>query len=346
MKNEQMNKKNTEQCGRGQFSRIVQVHLTLHCNLACKHCYSSSLPAYRAGLNLAELKRFLEYAFDRGYEVASFSGGEPFLYRDLSELLQFTRKIGFRNSVVSNGMLLNSERSREILDHIDLLAISIDGKPDLHNKIRGQDGAFEKTMDGIETLKQKNISFGFIHTVTSESWDSLLWLGELAQSKGAKLLQLHPLEMCGRAVDEMQPYFLDQLALHKVYLLFMYLRSKYEPELQIQLDLLHKVYIEEFPQTVSFFGDSAANKTFSEVLDTIVVDEKGNVLPVGYGFSDKFRIGAIADANNGNDMFKDFMLTKIHDLLALFDRAYKRIVNDSENDLVNWNELIIEMSNN
>jgi len=327
-------------------SRIVQVHPTLRCNLACKHCYSSSLPAYRDALNVSELNRFLEYAYDEGYNIVSVSGGEPFIYGELKELFQFTKKIGFTNVVASNGMLLGSEKSKQILDYVDLIAVSIDGKPELHNKIRGSEKAFDKMLSGVEIIKTKNIPFGFIHSITNESWDSLLWLGEFAQDNGAKLLQLHPLEMYGRAVNEMPDYALDQTLLHKIFFLATYLKSKYEPEIFIQLDFLHREYIREFPQSVNVISNSTADKQLSEIINSIIIDENGDVLPVGYGFSKKYQIGSIRNTNNIKNMFADFTATKLNKLLALFEQAYNQIISDQEIDLVNWNELIIKMSNN
>ena len=326
-------------------SRIVQVHPTLHCNLACKHCYSSSLPAYRDALDVSQLKRFLQYARDEGFNVVSLSGGEPFIYRDLKELFQFTREIGFTNVVASNGMLLSSERAQAILDYVDLIAISIDGEPEMHNEIRGSRKAFDKMLSGVETVRQKNIPFGFIHTVTAQSWDKLLWLGEFAQEKGARLLQLHPLEMYGRATREMQEYTLDQLLLHKIFILASYLKSKYEPDIFIQLDFLHRDYIKEFPQSVNVVSASRAEKRLSEIINSIIVDENGDILPVAYGFSNKYKIGSIKNNGGSGDMFAEFKTTKLPELIALFERVYNQIINDEETDLINWNELIVKISN-
>lgn len=183
-------------------SRPVQIHPTLRCNLACKHCYSSSLPSYKTALELSDLKRFLGRAYDEGFNAVSISGGEPFLYADLAELLEFTKKTGFTNALVTNGMLLNTRRAGEVLDLVDVIAVSVDGKPELHNKIRNYDKAYPKMLEGLEVIKSRNMTFGLLHTITNQSWDSLLWLGEFAAAHGAKLLQLHPLEMYGRAREE------------------------------------------------------------------------------------------------------------------------------------------------
>lgn len=346
--NQSIHPETTKQCGTGNLrSRIVHIHPTLQCNLSCKHCYSGSLPSHTRSLDIGDLKQFLQAAFREGYNTVSVSGGEPFLYKNLGELLQFTKQTGFKNVVASNGMLLDRKASMRILDSIDVIALSIDGKPELHNKIRCSERAFKKLLDGIEVIKSKDLSFGFIHTVTNQSWDSILWLAEFAHQHGAKLLQLHPLEMHGRAVNEMQGFGLDQTTLHKVFLLAAYLKSKYEPGMFIQLDLLHKEYIKAMPQSVNVRSDSYSETNLSGALDTIVVDEHGDIVPVGYGFSKKYRIGNIRPANNGYEhMFRQYLHNTSSLLNDLFEKAYQKIIHNEKNDLVNWNELIIRWSHN
>src|SRR5690349_74288 len=123
--------------------RTIQVHPSRKCNLSCLHCYSNSGPSMKTMLDIDALKRFLEYAHQQGFNNLSVSGGEPFLYYHLKELFSFSRQIGYHNNIVSNGMLLTSGRNQENLEKVNLIAISIDGKKELHDHIRGQKGAYE-----------------------------------------------------------------------------------------------------------------------------------------------------------------------------------------------------------
>src|SRR5690349_1056678 len=111
--------------------RTIQVHPSRKCNLSCLHCYSGSGPSMQPMLDIDALKKFLEYAWQNGFNNLSVSGGEPFLYKHLKELFSFSRKLGYQNNMVSNGMLLGSARNQEILEYVDLIAISIDGKKEL-----------------------------------------------------------------------------------------------------------------------------------------------------------------------------------------------------------------------
>ena len=323
--------------------RTIQIHPTLRCNLSCLHCYSSSAPHYRDALSLEALKPFLLSAYEEGFNAIAVSGGEPFMYRDLEALLAFTREVGYRNTLASNGMLLGSERAQRILEYVDLIALSVDGPPDLHDYIRGQKGAFDKMLQGVSLLREMQKPFGFIHTVTPQSWESLLWLGTLAQAQGAKLLQLHPLEMYGRATETLTNSALDDTLYHQIFILANYLRSKYADRMFVQLDLLHRDYLREFPQAVSAFTrECSKNGRVSDLFDTLVVDETGRISPVAYGFAPELSVGQLTSFNKHT--FSDFLQDKVPLIEAVFSTTLDKICKNEDRDVINWNELVISES--
>jgi len=323
--------------------RTIQVHPSRKCNLACLHCYSGSGPREKKMLDIDALKKFLEYAYAQGFNNLSVSGGEPFLYDHLKELFVFSKQLGYRNNMVSNGMLLPSQRNRDILEYVDLIAISIDGKKDLHDRIRGQIGAFEKMMKGVEVLQSMQKNFGFIHTITPESWDALLWLGAFAFDHGAKLLQLHPLEMYGRATEALAGMAVDDTLAHQAYIIANYLQVKYDGKMAVQLDLLHRDYLEAFPQVVDTFSRQCAKKGgLPDLLDTIIVEETGRILPIAYGFDAGFTIGNVHAFDD--DLFEKFIADKIPAIKSLFAATMESILLNKQVDIVNWSELLIAES--
>lgn len=323
--------------------RSIQIHPTRRCNLACLHCYSYSAPHLRDMLDVQALKTFLEYAFDEGFNNIAISGGEPFLYNGLEELLRFAKTIGYQTTIASNGMLLKTERAKRILEYVDLIAVSVDGPPTLHDYIRGQKGAFDKMLEGVAILQQLQKPFGFIHTVTPQSWESLLWLGEFAEQHGAKLLQLHPLEIHGRASETLASSAMNDTLSHQMYILAHYLRSKYAESMIVQVDLLHREYIRSFPQVVSAFArQCAVNGRLSDLFDTIIVDEVGKITPVAYGFGDQYAIGNIHHFDNA--LFQRFVEEKVPALKKMFEDTLSKIINNSDIDIINWNEVIVQES--
>ena len=325
--------------------KTIQIHPSRKCNLSCLHCYSSSSPHFSEMLDIDKLKKFLAYAKEQGYNNISLSGGEPFLYKNLEELLIYSKSLGFQNAVASNGMLLQSERNQRILDYIDIIAVSIDGQKELHDKIRGQIGAFEKMLQGIDVLNKHNKSFGFIHTITPESWEDLIWLGDFAYDHNAKLLQLHPLEMYGRAVEELQDSWLDDTLAYKAFILSNYLTDKYQSKMIVQLDLLHKEYLKDFPEIVNpFCKTTQSNTRISDYFDTIIVDDSGKIIPIAYGFNQKYCLGNINALKAAS--FEDYITQKIPTIEKLYTDTLTKVFSEPENEEFNWNEIIVHESLN
>jgi len=167
--------------------------------LKCLHCYSLSGPREREEVAASVLLAALTDAGQAGYGVASFSGGEPLLYKQLPALLHHAHDCGMITTVTTNGMLLDERKLETLQGAADLIAISLDGKPKSHNIMRASKQAFAGMLARLEGLRASEIPFGFIFTLTQYNLDELDWVASFALEQGARLLQIHPLEEVGRA---------------------------------------------------------------------------------------------------------------------------------------------------
>jgi len=336
-----------QQC---RVSRIIQIHPTLRCNLFCKHCYSSSAPEKKQGLPSRTLVNILEQAVPLGYNVVSLSGGEPFLYNELEQLVTASRSLGYFNSVTTNGMLLRSQRAGRILRQLDLVAVSVDGKQEAHDLMRGQQGAFTSMLEGLDILKDSIEKFGLIHTLLPDSWQILSWLTDFALEHKASLLHLHPLELSGRATKNFADLRFTPTDLYRVYIAHYYLKTFSEPDLFIQLDLLHRDNIIGNP---NFFfhqsgptsaGAGRQSKNFSSLFKELIINEAGDILPIAHGCSDFFRIGNISSGIPLDEMIESFMSKKLDTVMQLYNDTYREILADNEFEIFNWSERVIENS--
>lgn len=322
---------------------IVHIHPTLNCNLRCLHCYSNSEPNLKLGLELDDLLPYLKYLRDKHkFNVISISGGEPFLYSKLLDLLKFTKDIGYYNQVVSNGMLLKSKRNRSALDYIDSIAISIDGNKELHNEMRASNLAYDKMLEGIDVLKEQSIPFGLIHTITKKSWRIIPDLIEIANQLGCSLLQLHPIENAGRAEDQLNnDYFLSQDDLHKIFILVSIIRET--SNVNIQLDLLHKQFVVDRPEII--FGAVDSYSKVQDLFKEMIITESGDVLPISYGFSSDYLIHNLKNKlNSFDDSIEKFLAMKGRRLQSLLKNTYNMILENEQNDIFNWSEIIVNES--
>ncbi|MCB0287445.1 MAG: radical SAM protein, partial [Calditrichaeota bacterium] len=82
-----------------------QVSGTL-CNIACNHCFISCSPTNHSYeiMSLEQVKRYLDESVEMGVKEYYFTGGEPFINKELPEILELTLTYG-PATVLSNGML-------------------------------------------------------------------------------------------------------------------------------------------------------------------------------------------------------------------------------------------------
>jgi Fe-coproporphyrin III synthase len=315
----------------GRVSRIIQIHPTLRCNLCCHHCYSSSAPNAKQGLELDPILNFLQQAAPLGYNVISLSGGEPFLYPHLGPLAQAAKQLGYFNSVTTNAMLLTANSKRAILRSFDLVAVSIDGREPEHNKMRNNPNAFRKMLEGVEVLESEGPDLGFIHTALPDSWRLLPWLAQFAQEHNARLLHIHPLEQSGRATHHLAATRFTNDDLHKLYIAAHYLQAHTGLDIFIQLDLLHRDNI-------------VGNKNFASpsLFDELIINENGEILPIAHGCSPHFKIGSIYSKKPLEQQIEDFIEQRLPQLKQLYKRTHDEIAADPSLEIVNWSERLLE----
>jgi AdoMet-dependent heme synthase len=135
------------------------------CNIECTHCFISCSPKNHSHemLSLADVEKRLAEARELGVREYYFTGGEPFLNRDMLAILEATLRQG-PASVLTNGMLLRPEvcrRLRELFDASEYsldLRVSLDGfDRESHDAIRGK-GVWDRVMIGLRNLADAGLN--------------------------------------------------------------------------------------------------------------------------------------------------------------------------------------------
>lgn len=261
--------------------RVIQLHPTLTCNLACRHCYSTSGPANRVRLPTPLLTGALDDAAALGFQAVSVSGGEPFLFPDLAVVLRHAKSLGLRTAVTTNGTCFGGGRLAAVAPWLDLVAISCDGPPELHDDVRADPTAFRRLRTGLDQVRDAGVLFGLIHTLTRRSWPELGWLGRFAAGQGAALLQLHPVEAAGRASAGGDDLRLDRTELTKAWLTTRALAIEYRDSFTVHVDVLTRRALLEHAEL---------SEDPDEGVDTLVVEADGVVVPVSYGLARTYAV--------------------------------------------------------
>jgi len=135
------------------------------CNIACTHCFISCSPTNHAHemLSLAAIEPYLEEARRLGVRDYYFTGGEPFMNREMVPILRRTLEQGAA-SVLTNGMLFHRELCRTLRELFDAseysldLRVSLDGfDAETHDAIRGA-GVWDRVMTGLRNLGEVGLN--------------------------------------------------------------------------------------------------------------------------------------------------------------------------------------------
>ena len=180
---------------------VVVWNMTRRCNLRCVHCYSSSrnIP-YKNELSTDEGKRLITDLADFGSPVILFSGGEPLIRKDLPELARFAVEKGMRVVISTNGTLI-TKKLAGIFKEIGLsyIGVSLDGIGETHDRFRGLEGAFERTLKGIRIARDAGIKVGIRFTMNRRNAADIPAVFDLIEAENIPRACFYHLVYSGRA---------------------------------------------------------------------------------------------------------------------------------------------------
>jgi radical SAM protein with 4Fe4S-binding SPASM domain len=141
--------------------RLTEVHwcVTGRCNLKCRHCYMESTSGRYGELPFSEMARLVDQFVQANVLQVSLTGGEPFIRKDLIDLIELlSKKQLWLSYIYSNGLLVTDEHLLAIrrLGFAPNFQISFDGVG-AHDQMRGVDGVESKVIQAIQRVR----SFGF-----------------------------------------------------------------------------------------------------------------------------------------------------------------------------------------
>jgi len=143
--------------------RSIQIEVTNRCNLRCYMCFINTLERDKMGdLSFNDFKKIVSN-FKHWYIVKLSGIGEPFLNKELINIIDYEKRRGNRVVIYSNGLLINEKKAKEIIQSkLDTLFISIEGSTKKTYESIRKGGNFDvllKNLKYIQALKKKlNVS--------------------------------------------------------------------------------------------------------------------------------------------------------------------------------------------
>jgi MoaA/NifB/PqqE/SkfB family radical SAM enzyme len=149
-------------------------------------------------MDLKIWKRLVDEASDYEIQMILVRGGEPFLFPAIIDLLEYINKKNIFISIDTNGSIIN-KFARKLVEMGNLhITFSVDGPENIHDKVRGKNGCFQKLQKNITLFKKlenelgNTISKSICFTISKYSYLGLSQMPEVARSLGIKSVNIIP----------------------------------------------------------------------------------------------------------------------------------------------------------
>jgi radical SAM protein with 4Fe4S-binding SPASM domain len=188
------------------FQFFIQWHLTERCNLRCRHCYQGWRKVQE--MTASEVKReidgatqmFQAWEEEHGIRVSPsihFTGGEPFLYKGLWDVIAYSKAKDYGVAMMTNGCLVTKDKAKKAsLLGISDIQVSLEGPLELHASIRGR-GSFDAAAKGVEHLAVAGNRVSANVTLSRLNVDKIEETVEVAKAMGFHRIGFSRLVPCG-----------------------------------------------------------------------------------------------------------------------------------------------------
>ncbi|NJM40342.1 MAG: radical SAM protein [Anaerolineae bacterium] len=322
-------------------ARVIQLHPSRFCNLACRHCYSASGPKVQGELNPETIISSLEILKAEGYEVISLSGGEPLLYSGFEKLVRHAASLGFQVNLITNGAPVGGRKLDLITEYVSTVAVSLDGGREIHNELRDDPRAFdwaEKAMDKLSAVSKR---FGVAYCVSRESLSDMPWAVEFAQTKGAALIQFHPFAAIGRGLNVAQRFELAETDKARAVLIATLLDTGDAPAIHLDLASVEAARSRRGDYMILNVED-ASQASLSDLVNPLIIDETGLMLPLSHGIDQQFAMGRIGP--NLNSHLMHFKLIGWQSLRNVINTSFDQLEMHTPK-FIDWFHHVVKTSN-
>ena len=176
---------------------VMEIDATNVCNLKCPWCVGGRTNA-KASLSASTVLRVLHEMKDMGVLAVIFSGGgDPLCHPKLHEFTSMAHRLGFKVGLITNGILLDPDRRRALLESCDFIRISLDAwDAASYLYTHGRD-CFDKVVVNTRALASErthpdecNVCVGYL--VDTETLKGMADAAQLAHGLGVDFIQFRP----------------------------------------------------------------------------------------------------------------------------------------------------------
>ena len=186
-----------------QKPMVVIWEVTRACALACRHCRAEANPrCHPLELSFEEGQRLMEQVREFDPTVFVLTGGDPFMRKDLPDLVRCGTSLGLRISASPSGTRLANLRNMQRCAEAGLqrVAFSLDhSQAEAHDAFRGVAGSYRWTMEGLAAAREAGLELQIGTTVSRHNVNDLPAIAGKMEELGISLWSVFFLVPTGRA---------------------------------------------------------------------------------------------------------------------------------------------------
>ncbi len=179
---------------------VVVWNVTRRCNLHCIHCYAKAEDReFGNELSTEEGRALIDDLAGFGCPVILFSGGEPLIRKDVTDLAEYAASKKMRVVISTNGTLINRQLAKTLKKTgVSYVGVSIDGMESVHDKFRGVKGAFKAAISGIKYCQEAGIKTGLRFTISRMNVKEIPAIFDLVEREEVDRVCFYHLVYAGR----------------------------------------------------------------------------------------------------------------------------------------------------
>jgi radical SAM protein with 4Fe4S-binding SPASM domain len=130
---------------------------TNYCNLRCPECPSGlgTLTRPKGFMDIANFKYFVDQIYRKSFYIQLFFQGEPFLNKDLIEMIRYAHSKNIYISISTNGHFISEKNIDELFDNApDKIIFSLDGLDEKSYQTYRIGGSFAKADKALKLLAE------------------------------------------------------------------------------------------------------------------------------------------------------------------------------------------------
>ena len=162
------------------FPPFLYISIINSCNLRCQGCWVD-VAAKQEKIDVDKMNDIIGQAKEMGNSFFGLLGGEPFLHKEILQILEDNRDVYFQ--IFTNGHFITPDVAKELkrIGNATPL-ISVEGTEIVSNERRGKLQVLNRTMDGLHNCLDAGLLTGVCTSVCQTNYEDLVndaWIDRL-----------------------------------------------------------------------------------------------------------------------------------------------------------------------